>query len=82
MAAFYKVHVNLKLSCYSTGQYFWRRSVFSKERNMYCMHDQVYIAKKSILISHVQFSPENREAFALEMESIPPEINRIKLRRK
>ena len=47
---------------------------------MYCIHDQVYIAKKFILIFHLKFTPENRELFALEVESIASEIKRMKLK--
>ena len=40
------------------------------------MHDQVYIAKKGILIFHSQLSPQNRELFDLGMESVAPKIKK------
>ena len=42
--------------------------------------DQVYIARKRILVFHLQFTPENRELFSLEMESLTSEMKRKKLK--
>ena len=48
---------------------------------MNCMDDPVYIPRKLAFIFHSQFTPENLEFFALEMESlITSEMKRIKLK--
>lgn len=47
---------------------------------MTCRDDQVYIARKWMFIFHFQFTPEYWKLFALEMESLTSEMERMKLK--
>ena len=55
-------------------------AVFAKERNMTRMDDHFHIARKGILVFHSQLTLQNRELFALEMESLTSEMKRMKLK--
>lgn len=47
-----------------------------KERNINGSNSQIYTVRKWIFIFHLQFIPESRKLFTLEMELIASQIKR------